>query len=166
MLDARLTRPVKMHERVPYLQNPAPSRFLWAVSVGLVDRLVRHLHLRPVRERSGEVVADLFRTPILHQPLLNRAGKLRRVEPPRFGTLGPALAPFLCCVGAVGAGFLAAVSGQLPRNGRWCPTELPGDLPDTGTVDSQISDPEPNRLGPDTCRKMAVWGRVCDRRLL
>ena len=39
----------------------------------LIDRLVGHLHLRPVREGSGEVVADLFRTPILHQPLFNRS---------------------------------------------------------------------------------------------
>ena len=76
---------------------------------GLVDRFVRHLHLLPIGECLLEVVADLLRGPILHQPRLDGGDKTRILE---LAVLRPACTQaglFLRCVGPVGAGTLSGV---------------------------------------------------------
>jgi len=76
---------------------------------GLVDRLVGHVHLRPVRKGPDQVITDLLRGPVPHQSDLDLQRQLKPVELPRLGPACSRPALLLSGVGPV-----AAARGGVP----------------------------------------------------
>ncbi len=79
-----------------------------------VDHLRTHPHLRPVRKRCAQVVADMLRAPLHAQLVVQRIGqlgvlKLTHLRPPARNSAR--FCAYLDCLLAPGAGPLRATFG-------------------------------------------------------
>ncbi|GGT45844.1 hypothetical protein GCM10014713_44610 [Streptomyces purpureus] len=109
-----------------------PAQFSQALDIeGLVDRLVVHVHLRPVGKVLVQVLDDLFRTPAPAQTLLYVVPQLRVLGnlpglgagPARVGAGLGGMRPVLAVDGVAVAAYLAA-------DRRWAAAQVRGDPPD------------------------------------
>lgn len=109
---------------------------------GLVDRLVRHVHLRPVRERPGQVITDLLRGPVPHQPQLDLQRKLDPVKLPGLRAPRSNTALLLRRVRPV-VPASCSVPAELATDRRWCPAEGFRDRAHAGAAEAQVRDLQP-----------------------
>jgi hypothetical protein len=112
-----------------------PAEFTAALDIeGLVDRLVDHVHLRPIGEAGPQSLAYLLGTPPPFKVVLDEVPQLRVLaDLARLGTGEPALGPAVSMEGLVGEsapGHGPAVAPYLPADGRGTAAQLGGDLPD------------------------------------
>lgn len=129
---------------------------------GLVDRLVGHVHLRPVRKAGAQDPADLLRAPPQGQVVLYEVPQLKVL--PDLSGLGPGASPFSPAVGverlvgeaAIGHG--PPVAPDLPADGGRTASQLARDAPDRRLPPQPVGDVNPLRLGQEPGRSRAVSG--------
>lgn len=132
---------------------------------GLVDRLVDHVHLRPLGEPCPKSLADLLRAPPQTQAVLD--------EVPQLGVL-----PDLSRLGAGPAGIGAGLGGvrpvlpvdrvpvaaDLPADGGRAAAQLSGDRPDRRLLPQPVGDVDPVVLAQvpgRTARRHHLVDRWC-----
>ena len=119
---------------------------------GLIDRLGRHLHLRPLRELEPQPVRDLPRTPVLVQPILDRGMQFgSRLKLAWFGAGAstrrhPLRGPRMV------AAALWSVPAQLPGDRRRRPPQPSRDPPHRQVLGQQIRDRQPLLLRQESGR--------------